>query len=65
MIATLKKFLPGVPSAHTLAQRELAEAKRALLYHQTRGEYHRSMTSFYEQNVRRLETYVNRGEADE
>lgn len=65
MLATLKKLLPGVPSAHTLAQRELAEAKRALLYHQTRREYHQSMSSFYEQNVRRLETYVSRGENDE
>ena len=66
MIATLKKILPfGTPSAYALAQIELAEAKRALLYHQTRREYHQSMSSFYEQNVRRLETYVNRGETDE
>ena len=59
IINILKKILPiGIPTAYELAQRELADAKRALLHHQTGREYHQGMTTFYEQNVRRLETYV-------
>ena len=59
MTSFVKKLLTK-PSATVLAQQELEEAQRQLLRHQAQNEYHASMVKFYEQNIKRLSTYVQR-----
>lgn len=43
------------PSARTLAQIELEEARRCLLTAQTRYDYSKSQVEFYQACIRRLE----------
>lgn len=57
MIEYLKK-LWTVPSAESLALRELEDAKRKLLDAQTSREYAESMCKFREQQIKRLTTYI-------
>lgn len=47
-----------VPSAHTLAQRELEEAQRKLLEARSGVEYAQSMVSYHTARVDRLQRYV-------
>lgn len=52
------------PSAEELAQRQLAEARLALLEHQRLAEYHQAIVSMLEARIERLEgsqghTYVH------
>lgn len=57
MIEYLKK-LWTVPSAESLALRELEDAKRKLLDAQTSREYAESMCKFREQQIKRLTAYI-------
>ena len=60
--AIRKKLAPR--SAYELAQSELAEAKRCLLWHQSESEFHTQMVTFYKQNVTRLEAYVTKEKSE-
>lgn len=63
MIDLFKKFA-SPRTAYELAQAELAEAKRCLLWHQSQQEFHTQMVAFYEQNVARLSAYVEKEKAN-
>ena len=53
------KFNPfAVPSATTLAQRELEESKRLPLVEQARAEHSAKMVEFYQGVIARLEGYL-------
>jgi hypothetical protein len=49
----------AVPSAETLALRELEEAKRKLLDAQSGREYADSMCKYHEARIKRLTTYLH------
>ena len=53
----IKKLL-AVPSAESLALRELEDAKRKLLEAQTSREYAESMCKFREMQIKRLTAYI-------
>lgn len=46
------------PSSEAIAARELDEAKRQLLSHQTAEEFHGHMVDYYEQKIVRLQRYL-------
>ena len=48
------------PSAETLAQRELEEAKRSLLNAQSHQEYYKRLADYNDDRVRRLSAYLKR-----
>lgn len=54
------KKLFAKPSATSIAQQEYEEAQRQLLRHQAQNEYHANMVKFYEQNIKRLSTYIQK-----
>lgn len=56
-IDQLKKIC-SKPSADTVAQRQLDEARRQLLMYQSQSEYSLSMVRFYEASIKRLTAYV-------
>lgn len=53
------------PSAETLAQRELEEAKRSLLNAQSHQEYYKRLADYNEDRVRRLTGYLKRANGGE
>lgn len=53
------KSLYQVPSAETLALRELEESKRKLLEAQSGREYAISMCNYYEAKIKRLTSYLH------
>lgn len=59
MIDLFKKFA-SPRTAYELAESELAEAKRCLLWHQSQQEFHTQMVAFYKNNVTRLHAYVEK-----
>lgn len=54
------KSLVVKPSAAVLAQRELAEAERAALQHQSAAEFHGQMAMHYRGKIKRLSAYLGR-----
>ncbi len=53
------KSLYRVPSAETLALRELEESKRKLLDAQSGRDYAISMCNYYEAKIKRLTAYLH------
>lgn len=53
------KSLYRVPSAETLALRELEESKRKLLDAQSGRDYAISMCNYYEAKIKRLTSYLH------
>lgn len=49
------------PSAQELAKRELEDAKRYLLRHQSQQEYAQQMCVYYEKCIRRLSAFIGEG----
>lgn len=49
----------AVPSAETLALRELEDSKRKLLEAQSGREYATSMCNYYEAKIKRLSAYLH------
>jgi hypothetical protein len=58
MIEKLTKMW-AIPSAETLALRELEDAKRKLLQAQTAREYADSMCKYREAQIKRLTVYLH------
>jgi len=50
------------PSAEVLALRELEQAERSLLEAQTSQEYSKRMAEYHNDRIKRLTTYLHRGE---
>lgn len=57
MIDTIKAWL-AVPSAKSLALRELEDAQRRLLQAQSGAEYAKNMATYHEQRIKRLTVYL-------
>lgn len=47
-----------VPSAKTIAQRQLESAERTLLEHEAHAEFHDAMATMYRDRIERLRDYV-------
>jgi hypothetical protein len=60
---TLTQLL-GRPTAGQLAQRELEEARTALLNAQSAAEYFQAIVTYNQQRVARLEAWLNGGQAN-
>ena len=54
------KSVYTIPSAESLALRELEESKRRLLEAQTAREYADSMCKFHEAKIKRLTVYLHK-----
>lgn len=54
------KSLVVKPTAATLAQRDLADAERSALVHQSAAEYHNQLALYYRAKIKRLNTYLGR-----
>jgi hypothetical protein len=46
------------PSAKTMAQHELDDARRFLLLNQSLAEYHTQMNVYYQKSITRLENFL-------
>lgn len=59
------KSMLTVPSATTLAQRELEEAKRQLLKAQSAADFSRVQVVYHEDRIRRLKKYIKDANQEE
>lgn len=59
------KSMLTVPSATTLAQRELEEAKRQLLKAQSAADLSRVQVVYHEDRIRRLKKYIKDANQEE
>ncbi len=64
-IVNYLKNMYTVPTAETLALRELEDAKRKLLDAQTSREYADSMCKFREAQIKRLTAYLHKATEDQ
>ena len=58
LLTNLWQKIISPPSANALAQRELENAMRNYLQHQTHLEYYQSQVNFERQRISRLEAYL-------
>jgi hypothetical protein len=58
MIRNFWALIVSPPTADALAKRELANAMRNYLEHQTHLEYYQSQVNFERQRIARLEAYL-------
>lgn len=58
LLRNLWQQIVSPPTAHDLAQRELQNAMRNYLEHQTHLEYYQSQVNFERQRIARLEAYL-------
>lgn len=47
------------PTALKIATRELEEAQRTLLQHQSAAEYHAHMSAYYTETISRLQSFID------
>lgn len=48
----------GKPPAYKIAQKQLDDARRLLLEHQSAAEYHTHMSAYYTEAIVRLEKFL-------